>query len=154
MKRLISGMLEEYERGNVSRRHLIQSLAALALAAPPAPAAESTFKGVGLNHVAIRVEDIPRSRAFYQKHLGLPLIRESETSCFLKMGDEFLTLFKNERPGLDHYCVAIENFKPETVMSELNRQGLKPRRPTGTDRIYFPDPDGLEVQLSSVDHRA
>jgi hypothetical protein len=31
---------------------------------------------------------------------GLPLMRESETSCFLKMGDEFLTLFKNERPGL------------------------------------------------------
>jgi catechol 2,3-dioxygenase-like lactoylglutathione lyase family enzyme len=154
MERIISGMLEEYERGNVSRRHLIQSLAVLALAAPPTPAAESTFKGVGLNHIAIRVADIRRSREFYQRHLGLPLIRESETSCFLKMGAEFLTLFKNERPGLDHYCVAIENFKPEAVMSELNRQGLKPRRPTGTDRIYFPDPDGLEVQLSSVDHRA
>lgn len=154
MERIISGILEEYERGNVSRRHLIQSLAALALAAPPAPAAESTFKGVGLNHIAIRVADIRRSREFYQKHLGLPLIRESEASCFLKMGDEFLTLFMNERPGLDHYCVAIENFKPEAVMSELNRQGLKPRRPAGTDRIYFPDPDGLEVQLSPVDHRA
>jgi metallothiol transferase len=154
MERIISGMLEEYERGNVSRRHLIQSLAALALIAPPSSAAESTFKGVGLNHIAIRVTDIRRSREFYQKQLGLPLIRESETSCFLKVGDEFLTLFKNEHPGLDHYCVAIENFKPEAVMSELNRQGLNPRRPTGTDRIYFPDPDGLEVQLSSVEHRA
>jgi hypothetical protein len=40
------------------------------------------------------------------------------------------------------------------VMSELNRHGLKPRRASGTDRIYFPDPDGLEVQLSAVDHRA
>lgn len=154
MERIISGMLNEYERGKLGRRQLIQSLVALAAAAAPAPAAESTFKGAGLNHIAIRVTDIPRSREFYQKHLGLPLIRESETSCFLKMGDEFLTLFKNERPGLDHYCVAIENFKPDAVMSELNRQGLKPRRPSGTDRIYFPDPDGLEVQLSAVDHRA
>jgi catechol 2,3-dioxygenase-like lactoylglutathione lyase family enzyme len=154
MERIISGMLKEYECGRVSRRRLIRGLSALTLAASPALAAESTFKGVGLNHIAIRVADVRRSREFYQKHLGLPLIRESETSCFLKMGDEFLTLFKNERPGLDHYCVAIENFKPDAVMSELNRQGLKPRRPTGTDRIYFPDPDGLEVQLSSIDHRA
>jgi catechol 2,3-dioxygenase-like lactoylglutathione lyase family enzyme len=147
-------MLEEYDCGHVSRRHLIRALSALTLAASPARAAESTFKGVGLNHIAVRVADVRRSREFYQEHLGLPLIRESETSCFLKMGDEFLTLFRNERPGLDHYCVAIDNFKPDEVMSKLNRRGLKPRRPTGTDRIYFPDPDGLEVQLSSVDHRA
>jgi len=70
------------------------------------------------------------------------------------MGDEFLTLLKNARPGLDHCCVAIENFKPDDVMNEPNRQGLKPRRSAGTDPIYFPDPDGLEVQLSSLDHRA
>ena len=154
MERIISEMLEDCECGRVSRRSLIGGLSALWFAASPAFAAESTFKGVGLNHIAIRVADIRRSREFYQKHLGLPLIRESETSCFLKVGGEFLTLFKNERPGLDHYCVAIENFKPDAVMSELNRQGLKPRRPSGTDRIYFLDPDGLEVQLSSVDHHA
>ncbi len=154
MEEIISEMLKEYECGGTSRRHLIRGLSALALAASRALAAESTFKGVGLNHIAIRVADVRRSREFYQKHLGLPLIRESETSCFLKVGNEFLTLFKNERPGLDHYCIAIENFRPDAVMSELNRQGLKPTRPTGTDRIYFPDPDGLEVQLSSVDHRA
>jgi catechol 2,3-dioxygenase-like lactoylglutathione lyase family enzyme len=154
MERTISKLLDQYEQGNVSRRTLIRSLSALALTQSPAPAANSTFKGVGLNHIAVRVGDIRRSREFYQRHLGLPLISESESSLFLKLGDEFLTFFKNDRPGLDHYCVAIENFKPDAVMAELNRQGLKPRRPSGTDRIYFPDPDGLEVQLSAVDHRA
>ena len=153
MERMISGMLENYERGNLGRRQLIQGLAALMMTAVPAPA-ESTFKGVGLNHIALRVTDIRRSREFYQKHLGLPLISESATSCFLKTGEEFLALFRNERPGLDHYCIAIENFKPDAVIAELNRQGLKPRRPGGSDRIYFPDVDGLEVQLSAVDHRA
>jgi len=39
-------------------------------------------------------------------------------------------------------------------MEELKRQGLNPNRPSGTDRVYFPDPDGLTVQLSSVDHHA
>lgn len=33
----------------------------------------------------------------------------------------------------------------DAVMDAL-KQGLKPQRPSGSDRIYFPDPDGLEVQ--------
>ena len=86
--------------------------------------------------------------------LILALIREAETNCFLGLGKNFLTLFKNEKPGLDHFCIAIEDFKAEAVMDQLNRQGLKPRRPSGTDRIYFPDPDEIEVQVSAVDHHA
>jgi hypothetical protein len=56
--------------------------------------------------------------------------------------------------ALDHFCIAIEDFKADAIMNELNRQGLKPRRPSGTDRIYFPDPDEIEVQVSAVDHHA
>ena len=118
------------------------------------PADGSTFQGVALNHIAIRVTNVPRSRDFYQKHLGLPVIHESETNCFLGLGKNFLTLFQNPNPGLDHYCIAIENFKADAVMEELKRQGLNPNRPSGSDRVYFPDPDGLTVQLSSVDHHA
>ena len=39
-------------------------------------------------------------------------------------------------------------------MSKLTARGLKPRRPNGTDRIYFNDLDGLEVQFSEVGHAA
>jgi catechol 2,3-dioxygenase-like lactoylglutathione lyase family enzyme len=109
---------------------------------------------VGLNHIAVRVADIRRTRAFYQDLLGLPLISESEGSLFLKLGDEFLTFFRNQAPGLDHYCIAIDDFEPAKVMDTLTKEGLKPRRPSGTDRIYFRDPDGLEVQFSAADHRA
>ncbi len=48
----------------------------------------------------------------------------------------------------------IESFKPDEVMDQLKKLGLRPRRPSGTDRIYFRDPDGLEVQLAAVGHRA
>jgi hypothetical protein len=61
MERIISEMLKEYECGRASRRHLIRGLSALALGASPALAAESTFKGVGLNHIAIRVAGIRNS---------------------------------------------------------------------------------------------
>jgi lactoylglutathione lyase len=154
MKQLISNMLERYEGGRVSRRQLVQGLAAIAAAGYAAPAEASTFQGVGLNHVALRVTNVQRSRDFYQKHLGMPVLHESQSNCFLGLGKNFLTLFQNPNPGLDHYCIAIENFRADAVMEELKRQGLNPNRPGGTDRVYFPDPDGLTVQLSSVDHHA
>jgi hypothetical protein len=53
---------------------------------------------------------------------------------------------------MDHYCIAIENFNPDAVMTKLTKRGLKPRRASGTDRIYFQDPDGSEVQVSAVHH--
>lgn len=154
MQEIISGMLAEYEAGKISRRNLVLALSTAVAAAPMAHASESTFTGAGLNHIAVRVTDIARTRAFYQKHLGLPLISESSSSLFLKLGNEFLTFFKNERPGLDHFCIAIQDFKPDAVVEELKRQGLPPRRPSGTNRIYFKDPDGLEVQLSEIGHGA
>ena len=152
MQECIDTLLDQYESGCLSRRSLISALALVATAAPLASA--SPFQGAGLNHIALRVADIPRTRAFYQDLLGLPLISESSSSLFLKTGDQFLTFFKNQAPGLDHYCIAIDNFKADEVMDKLARRGLKPRRPSGTDRIYFRDPDGLEVQFSAVGHMA
>jgi lactoylglutathione lyase len=154
MEHMISTMLASYERGKVSRRQLVQGLAALTAATGAARGTESTFKGTALNHIAIRVTNVQRSRDFYQKHFGLPVMHEEKDNCFLGLGKNFLTLFENQKPALDHFCIAIEDFKADAVVNELNRQGLKPRRPSGTDRIYFPDPDDLEVQLSAVDHHA
>ncbi len=155
MQQIISSMLESYERGRISRRRLVQGLAAIAAATPSAGAPKGTFQGAGYNHVALRVVDVKRSRDFYQKHFGMPVLHESATDCFLGLGKGFLTLFQRPAPaGLDHYCIAIENFKPDAVMEELKRQGFTPRRPSGTDRIYFPDADGLTVQVSSIDHAA
>ncbi len=154
MEQLISKMLQGYELGKVSRRQLIQGLAAVAASAYTIPAYGSTFQGVALNHIALRVTNVQRSRDFYQKHLGMPVIHESQENCFLGLGKNFLTLFQNQNPGLDHYCIAVEKFNADSVVETLKGQGLNPRRPSGTDRVYFPDPDGLDVQLSSVDHYA
>ena len=154
MKHAISEMLETYERGRVSRRQLIESLVALAGTAYAPPAHGSTFQGVGINHIALRVTDVQRARDFYQRHFGLPVVRESQSNSFLGLGKNFLALFRNANPGLDHHCIAIENFEADSVMEELYRQGLNPHRPSGSNRVYFPDPDGLVVQVSSLDHHA
>jgi catechol 2,3-dioxygenase-like lactoylglutathione lyase family enzyme len=111
-----------------------------------------TFRAVGLNHIALTVTDIRRSREFYVKHLGLTVTSESNSSCFLTAGGNFVALFRGERPGLHHYCYSIEDYSVGVAAQRLRMQGIESR--TQGDRIYFDDPDGLEVQLSSPDHRA
>ena len=153
MKKIISSMLESYERGVLSRRQLIQGLAAVGAAAQAGSASASTFQAVEINHVALRVTNVPRSRDFYQKHFGLPVVRQDSRACFLGMGKNFLALFRNQNPGMDHFCIAIKNYRADAAMEELKGQGLNPNRPAGSNRVYFPDPDALVVQVSAVDHQ-
>lgn len=176
---LATKIVEEFEQGQISRRHLIAQLmglgAALATtsaawgqgsgenagagegtaqrgAAPTQPAsdrgdAEPTFQATGLNHIALDVTDVPRSRDFYVKHLGLQVIRGDENALFLGQDRNFfLTLFRRERPGINHYCYSIPRYEPDAAFERLASAGLRPRREGG--RIYFPDPDGFTVQIA------
>ncbi len=69
-------MVAAFEAGKLQRRQLLTGLGALLASAlaPASPAASpspaeaapggSTFQAAGLNHLALRVTDIPRSRDF------------------------------------------------------------------------------------------
>ena len=148
MEKTISQILAAYEQGRLSRRGLIAGLAALFATTGSAQA--STFKGEGLNHIALNVTDVQRSKAFYQKHFGLPVVLESENNCFLDLGPHFLALFRSSVSGMDHYCIAIDSYQVGGAVEALKSEGLESRR-TG-NRVYFHDPDGIEVQVSAVDH--
>jgi catechol 2,3-dioxygenase-like lactoylglutathione lyase family enzyme len=149
-------LVENFERGLLSRRQLVSRLtglgAALAVMGQTAiareEAAEGTFQAKGLDHVAINVKNVPASRDFYIKHLGLKVTRDGgEDNCFLGAGNDFcLTLFKGENPGLNHYCYAIDNYDADKAEEKLKAAGLKPRREG--NRLYFPDADGIQVQIA------
>jgi catechol 2,3-dioxygenase-like lactoylglutathione lyase family enzyme len=152
---IAESLVKDFERGLLSRRQLASRLvglgAALGVMPRVAKASEgesNTFQATGLSHVALNVTSVPRSRDFYIKHLGLKVIREGgEDNCFLGSGDDFfLTLFKGERPGLNHYCYAIRDYAADQAEEKLKAAGLKPRREG--NRVYFPDPDGIEVQVA------
>jgi catechol 2,3-dioxygenase-like lactoylglutathione lyase family enzyme len=73
--------------------------------------------------------------------------RGDESASFLGADrDIFLTLFKAERPGLNHYCYAIDHYDADDVMERLAAAKLRPRREG--NRVYFPDPDGITVQIA------
>ena len=161
MDAAISEMVEQYETGHITRRQLISRLSAVTLAsvglsntALAAKKTESTFSALGLNHIALRVTGISRSRDFYLKHLGLKVRREDAgRNCFMTCGDHFVALFRADKPRMDHFCFSIKNYDQQAAAKKLEAHGIKPDTPRGTNRIYFDDPDGIKVQLSALDHR-
>ena len=155
MQHAIESIVDGYDRGLLTRRQLIGHLAAVAAAMSGTAVAsqealpKSTFKATGLDHIALSVTDVARSRAFYEKHLGLTIMSDGgEQSCFLHCGKNFVALFRSKEPAMHHYCYAINDYEPATVVEKLRAVGLTARR--AQNRVYFDDPDGLEVQVAAA----
>ena len=154
-----SKILADFEAGKLSRRQLVTRLMALGAALSAMDTSEAQenttekieplFKTKGLHHIALDVTDVPRSRDFYAKYLGLGVIRGNENAMFMGADREFfLTLFKAAKPGLNHYCYGIVDYDAASAVAKLRQAGINPRETSG--RIYFPDPDGIEVQIASL----
>lgn len=148
----VTKMVEAFEKGRLSRRELAAHLTALAVAVAAAPRmgaeeAGSTFEATGLDHIALRVTDVAHSRDFYIRHLGLTVSSDnSPANCFLNCGDNFVALFRGSEPGLDHFSFALDDYTAEGAVARLEAAGLAPKR--RSDRVYFDDPDGIELQVS------
>ncbi len=152
----IDRMIDAYDRGRLSRRRLIVELTGLfgvaagLGATQDSPRPTSTFGATEINHIALAVTDVSRSRKFYEEHLGLTLRSDnSPHSVFLDVGKrDFLALFRSDKPGMDHYCYTVEGYAPADATKRLETAALEPRR--RGNRVYFDDPDGLEVQVSAA----
>lgn len=154
MESAISRLIEDFETGKLTRRQLVARLAGLAAigAAMSEPAAAetapATFQALGLNHIALSATDVERSRDFYVQHLGLQVTSERlPYNCFLSCGPDFVALFRADRGALHHYCYSIPDYDQQDAAERLRAVGLEPS--LQGNRIYFPDPDGLTVQLAS-----
>ncbi|MFG0274562.1 MAG: VOC family protein [Phycisphaerales bacterium] len=148
------GVVDGFLRGEVSRRELVATLMGLGAAAATgtriARAAQDapTFRAVSVDHIALSVTDLERSRAWYERHLGLTTTSRDASSVFLDAGDDFVALFKGETPGLHHFSFGIRNYDQQENARRLRAAGLEPKLRGG--RTYFDDPDGIEVQVSGV----
>jgi catechol 2,3-dioxygenase-like lactoylglutathione lyase family enzyme len=88
MASMVDSLFDQYDRGSMTRRHLVQALAALVLPARilaqnapaaqdapsaqnAAPAAEPLVRGLGVNHIGLTVSDVEQSFVFYQKLFGV-----------------------------------------------------------------------------------
>ena len=151
----IDRLLDEYDRGKVSRRGLMAALAPL-LAAVPAQAADMlTVKSI--NHVSLNVTDIEKSREFYQNLFGAPIVSKQSNGTNIAMGPvSFLGLYKMgpTAPAIHHVCFGLEQ-SVEQAGSFLEKHSVKPqiRDRDGVKELYFRDPDNIMIQLQEQSYR-
>jgi catechol 2,3-dioxygenase-like lactoylglutathione lyase family enzyme len=172
--RLMSG----YEDGRISRRGMLMTLPALALAPRAFAQGGNMLRARALNHMTLSVSDVKRSLDFYQGLFGMPIQARQGNTLVLRLGDgpQFMALSAagSNPPSIGHFCISVENFSVDGVLSTLAAHGIsrveagatggglsggpmkvrvRTRGPDaggaaeGTPEIYFGDPDGIVVQL-------
>jgi catechol 2,3-dioxygenase-like lactoylglutathione lyase family enzyme len=167
VEEVIINLLNQFERGAITRRQLVQGLsfgvAALAMgkgaraaAMTGAKAAPAGFKAIGVNHISLEVQDYRRARDFYSDLLGMAVSADDGKQCYLSFGDTVLIARNHYQPGendskplVDHIAYSIDNWNHEGVEKELKRRGLNPQ--PDFDSFHFVDPDGYDVQIAGKD---
>jgi len=152
----IEALVKQFEKGRLSRRALVGALAALASGGREVQG--EPLGAAALNHVTLAVSDVERSKEFYQRLFGLPVVSKQGTGVNLGVGPQsFLGLYNMgpAPPQIHHVCLAIEDFGAERVAGRLAKEGVKGRirNRDGVQELYFQDPDGITVQLQGPDYR-
>ena len=153
----IDTLVAGFERGRLSRRELVQGLAALVTAAAATPAAAQpapAIPAVSLNHVSLAVADPEASKQFFQRTFGMPVASTQGTGINLSLGTSFLGLYKMPNPGrVDHVCFGVNGYEVNAMAAKLEAQGIKATIRKDKPEVYFTDPDGIRFQLENKDYR-
>jgi catechol-2,3-dioxygenase len=115
----------------------------------------------GLRHLAIKVSDMPRARAFYEGLLGMKVVWEPDPdNVYLTSGSDNLALHKaaeGRKEGgdtvLDHFGFLVEEVQQVKEMEEAFRKAgieivhaFKVHR-DGSASFYMADPEGNVIQI-------
>ena len=152
MEAMISSLVNRFERGALTRRELVQGLAALAAAngaASVAQGQDAGIKGAKIDHVSIQVSDLPRSIAFYQKMFGLTILSEDKPNEIVRLGagKVLVSLHHKSPTGLvDHFAIGVEKFNKESVTREMKERGANPEDNLDAG-FHIKDPEGISVQI-------
>lgn len=125
---------------------------------------------MALGEVALRVNDLDASQAFYAETIGLELMRRFEDSAFFRIADGYkghiaiLALFQRNVPveqtrtTIDHLAFTIAPDHYESELRRLENLGLDVTTAyhdwVSWRSLYVNDPDGNEVELVCADPEA
>ena len=102
---------------------------------------------VGINHVALQVDDIEEAVAFYTELFEPTAVERIPGAAFLQMGDQFIALFeRGPRTEEPHFGLVVDEKK--AARRSLEDAGVE-ILPGG--RLDFRDPSGNLVQIVQYD---
>ena len=102
---------------------------------------------VGINHVALQVDNIEEAVAFYCDLFQPTAVDRSEPhAAFLEMGDQFIALFqRGPRAEEPHFGLVVDD--KEAAREALEQSGVEVLGP----RLDFRDPSGNRIQIVQYD---
>jgi catechol 2,3-dioxygenase-like lactoylglutathione lyase family enzyme len=172
MATVVNSLFDQYDRGNITRRHLVQALAAAlvlpakALAQDAAPAPEPLVRGLGVNHIGLVVSDVEQSFAFYQKLFGVTKgwpATNAGTGIHLDFPVGYISVDTGETKGvITHFSISIDHIDQDSskaladkINAELpNAKAKAAFQPNdGVSTVNLLDPDGFHVQISPKNGR-
>jgi catechol 2,3-dioxygenase-like lactoylglutathione lyase family enzyme len=105
-------------------------------------------KLVGINHVALQVDDLEAAVEFYTALFEPTAVDRSEhDAAFLEIGDQFLALFeRGSREEEAHFGLVVED--KEAARRALEEAGVEI---LSGHRLDFRDPSGNRVQVVQYD---
>ncbi len=125
------------------------------------------FSVEGIDHIALAVRDVERSVAWYKEVLGLERRYEDAWGNYpavVGVGTTSIALFPVEgtepkaSPGRDvlamrHFAFRTDRSNFDAARRELARRGisLQSQHHGIAESIYFQDPDGHEVEITTYD---
>lgn len=116
----------------------------------------------GMRHIALKVQDVARSRKFYQEILGMDVVWQPDTrNVYLSSGCDNIAIHEvsesflksAEERQLDHLGFVVESIeRVEELESEFRSQGVPIVHPfkvhrDGSASFYCADPDGVVIQM-------
>lgn len=124
----------------------------------------------GIDHIVLRVRDLPRSMAFYRDLLGCALERDQPELGLtqLRAGRSLVDLVTLDGPlgagpppgegrNLEHFCLTLAPFDEPALIAWLAGRGITVHAPDsrygaeGEGRsFYIDDPDGNHVELKGA----
>jgi len=145
--------------GLISRRQAVILLGAVAAARSAGAAEPGILQPVSLDHVNIRVSNVPRSGAFYVALFDTPVLRSTTLRAqpnsppsegfFINFGDGYLAIsqaFASDTPGLDHYSLGLREYDKAKMVAKMQDGGFAALPRSGGD-LWVADLDGSVMQL-------
>jgi catechol 2,3-dioxygenase-like lactoylglutathione lyase family enzyme len=153
MIQTIETMLQDFERGKLTRRQLALSLATLVARAQTAPK-EKGLRAVSINHVTVKVPDLHRTSKFYQEFFAMPLKQHSAKTHILGVGNSFFGIEQgdSQTASVDHYDFGIAGFNADEARAKLAKLNLRFESGNSKESFKFHDPDGFQIQLNAPDY--